>query len=91
MSNTIYIIIISYFVFGWTALAIFEQSTKRITKSLERATSETQEKLAGSGYFMGFKTAKLLFIIITMLFWPAVFIGAIQNKLERKVNGESKQ
>ena len=80
--NPVLIGVIVYLLLGVSLLVIFDLLTRRIRSKFVQATSETQHKLAVSGNYVNSKTAAILFLGATLLFWPMVFIGAITDKKE---------
>ncbi len=80
--NEILLGAIVYLLLGVIFLAAFDLVTKRIRSKFIQATSETQNRLATSGNYVGSRTAACLFVGATWLFWPVVFIGALTDKKE---------
>lgn len=87
--NYFLIAISSYLLIGIIALGIFESVTKRISRKLDWATSETQSNMVSAGCFFNYKIARLIILVITWIFWPVIFFGAITKEKE-DINGESK-
>ncbi len=92
---TLFIIAGTYLGVGAVALCLFDHWTKRIRSKLVGKSVEAQSMIASSdillpgsistgGTYVGSKTALVILIAATWLFWPAVFIGALTDKKEDK-------
>ncbi len=83
-----------YLGVGAAALCFFDYRTKRIRSKLMSKSVETQSAMAASnvplpggvagGTYVGHKTALVLLIAATWLFWPAIFIGALTDRKENR-------
>ena len=86
--------ILTYFLTGVVALGIFEVTTKRLSRGLRNASYDTQDTLARQNIAAPSKRAATIIIAgLIFVFWPAVFVGAIQGYIEKrrgKNNGEEK-
>jgi len=76
--------VIVYLALGVIALLVFDLVTRRIRSKFMQATSETQSRLVLSGNYVGSRLASALFLGALWLFWPAVFIGALTDRTDKK-------
>ncbi len=70
-----------YFLFGIVSLCAFDLVTKRIRTGLWVATDDTQSKLLARGDYITPKQATIVLIGAMILFWPAVFVGVVKDRL----------
>jgi hypothetical protein len=92
MNNTttlIFVIIISYLLLGVVILLVFDIVTKRIRSKLLSATAETQSRMAEAGSPMSGSTAKIFFMCLMWLFWPAVLLGAATKAKDKEENNKN--
>ncbi|MGR3295878.1 MAG: hypothetical protein ACUZ8A_06590 [Candidatus Bathyanammoxibius sp.] len=73
--------VVLYFLLGIVSLATFDLVTKRLRTGLQGATDDTQSKLLAHGNYIAPKQATVLFVGVMLLFWPAVFVGIVKDKL----------
>jgi hypothetical protein len=64
-----------YLVFGAVFLAVFELTTHRVTRKLDDSAYETQNIMGGAGVPLRTRSAKIVILVVTYLFWPAVIVG----------------
>jgi len=88
--GTASIVLLSYFGGGLLALLVFDLLTKRLRTRLRSSALETQIKMSEANVFLGVKTGIATFLIVTILFWPAVFIGAITEKGDQDGTSEER-
>lgn len=74
------ITVIIYLVAGILVLVLFDLVTKRIRSKILIATAETQSRMAEAGSPVGSRSARILFLLLMWLFWPAVILGAIAGR-----------
>ena len=88
MDNLAGLIFTTYLLAGILFLVIFNMVTGRINSQLTNASYDVQIKLANAGQhatLIGRKTAIILLVILIIVFWPGVVVGAIQRwKGDRK-------
>jgi hypothetical protein len=80
--NILAMAIALYFLGGIVVLWIFDLVTKRIRNKMEIATAETQQRMGEAGSPMSGRSARMFFMGLMWLFWPAVIIGAIAEAAE---------
>ncbi len=73
--------VVLYFLLGVVSLCAFDLTTKRLRTGLQDATDDTQSKLLAHGSYVAPKQATILFFGALLLFWPAVFVGIVKDKL----------
>lgn len=83
-------VLVAYFGGGLLALALFDLITKRIRTKLTGAVVTTQVKMLEANVVLGKKTGLATFLAVTWLFWPAVLIGAVTDRVE-KVDAPAEQ
>lgn len=85
--GTVSIVLLSYFVGGLLILTLFDIITKRIRCKLQASAVETQLKMISANVYLGRKTGMITFLIMMWLFWPAVLVGAITDKITDRKGG----
>jgi hypothetical protein len=83
-----------YLLTGIVALLILELTTHRITRKIDTATLDAQNKLVSTGTALNFKTARVALMLAIFIFWPAMFIGmatknsklVIESRITKKYN-----
>ena len=84
LNTILFWVVIIYILSGGISLFIFDLITKRVRTKFNQAAGETQSKLAASGNYVGGKVALILFLGAMWVFWPAVFVGALTDKTDKK-------
>lgn len=76
-----------YLLTGLVSLALFDLLTGRVRSRIDRATGETQERMASAGMFMSRRAAWMLIVLLIWLYWPAVLYGYVEAKVKGERHG----
>ena len=68
-----------YFGLGIVVIVVLDLCTGRVRKRLRVASSETLNKLALSGSYVGARVAMLITVLALWLFWPVLIYGVVRK------------